>query len=132
MFFRCDNDVVDHQVVSMLFEDDVTVIFSMSSFTPDTSRSLKIMGTKGELRAHTVRKSIEVTSFATGEIREVIVESEGGHGGGDTGIMVSFCKYLRGEIDASDISEANISSQNHRLCFKAEESRLNGGKLMML
>ena len=52
--FQCDNDVVDHQVVSMQFEDDITAIFSMSSLTPDTSRSIKIMGTKGEIKGHTV------------------------------------------------------------------------------
>ena len=30
--YKCDNDVVDHQTVNMLFEDDITVTFSMNAF----------------------------------------------------------------------------------------------------
>lgn len=30
--FKCDNDVVDHQTVNMIFEDDITVTFTMNAF----------------------------------------------------------------------------------------------------
>ena len=130
--FQCDNDVVDHQVVSLAFEDGVTALFSMSSLTPDTSRSIKIMGTKGQIKAHTVPSTIIVTNFLTREEREIYVDAKGGHGGGDAGIMAALCKYLRGEISSEDVSEARISALNHMLCFKAEESRLKGGALMTL
>ena len=130
--FQCDNDVVDHQVVSMQFEDDVTVLFSMCSLTPDTSRSIKIMGTKGQIKGHTSHETLIVSNFTTRETKEVPVVAVGGHGGGDTGIMQAFCKYLRGEIGSEDVSEAGISALNHRLCFKAEESRLAGGELVRL
>ena len=30
--FKCDNDLVNHQVVNMLFEDDITVSFTMNPF----------------------------------------------------------------------------------------------------
>ena len=130
--YQCDNDVVDHQVTNMQFEDGVTVMFSMASLTPDTSRSLKIMGTKGELRAHTVPHRIAITNFKNYEEREIIVEAGDGHSGGDEGIMHAFVKYLRGQIPANKVSEAGISAKNHRLCFKAEESRVNGGALVKL
>ena len=130
--FQCDNDVVDHQVVNLLFEDDVTVSFTMTSFTPDMSRSIKVMGTKGEIKGHTSKKELIVTNFVTREKREEPVVAVGGHGGGDIGIMIAFCKYLRGEIGPEEVSEARISALNHRLCFKAEESRLAGGALIQL
>jgi len=131
--YQCDNDVVDHQVVNMEFEDGITAMFSMSSLTPDTSRSLKIMGTKGQIKAHTKSDIVLVTDFITRTDREVSVEkAKGGHGGGDSGVMSAFCRYLRGEIGSADVSEASISAQNHRLCFKAEESRHNGGKVIKL
>ena len=37
---RRDNDVVDHQTVNMLFEDDVTVVFTMTGFTQGGGRYL--------------------------------------------------------------------------------------------
>jgi predicted dehydrogenase len=125
--FKCDNDVVDHQVVSMLFEGDVTVIFSMCAFTPDISRSIKIMGTLGQIKGHTSKKAVTVQNFLTGEEREINTTAVGGHGGGDTGIMRAFCDYVNG-IDVPGISEIGISAKNHALCFAAEESRLRGGE----
>lgn len=38
--YRCDNDVVDHQVVSLWMEDEVTVNFSMDAFTRDSGRKI--------------------------------------------------------------------------------------------
>jgi len=129
--FQCDNDVVDHQVVSMSFEDDITVLFSMTAFTPETSRSIKIMGTKGQIKAHTSKDTAEVSNFITGETREIDTTAVGGHGGGDSGIMTSLIDYLHGK-DVPDISEIQISTANHMLCFAAEKSRKNGGALVML
>jgi predicted dehydrogenase len=128
--YQCDNDVVDHQVVSMEFEDGVTAIFSMSSFTPDISRSIKIMGTRGQIRGHSGPESIKVFNFIDRSEREILVGSRGGHGGGDAGIMEAFCAYLTGKSLDNTISEANISAQNHMLCFAAEKSRLQGGAIV--
>lgn len=44
--FKCDNDVVDHQTVNMIFEDDITVTFTMNAFNKG-GRFIHIMGTKG-------------------------------------------------------------------------------------
>ena len=47
--FHCDNDVVDHQIVNMVFEDNITVAFSMEAHTSYGGRRTRIMGTKGDL-----------------------------------------------------------------------------------
>ncbi|MCL2426944.1 MAG: Gfo/Idh/MocA family oxidoreductase [Oscillospiraceae bacterium] len=130
--YQCDNDVVDHQVVSMEFENGVTAIFSMSSFTPDISRSIKIMGTKGQLKAHQDNEDIIISDFATRKDRVVKIKVTGGHGGGDGGIMRAFCKYINGDDSISGITEIDISTANHMLCFAAEESRLKGGQVVEL
>jgi len=82
--YQCDNDVVDHQVVSMEFEDSVTVIFSMTAFTPEISRSIKIMGTKGQMKVHTVPHTIEITKFKAypqTEERTITIQDAAGHSG---------------------------------------------------
>jgi len=129
--YQCDNNVVDHQVVSMEFEDGVTAIFSMTAFTPETSRSIKIMGTKGQIKAHTGYDKIIVSDFITGKDREISIKSDGGHGGGDEGIMRAFCDYVRGR-DIAGISDIHVSAKSHQLCFAAEESRLNNGAIVEL
>ena len=130
--FQTDNDVVDHQSVNMEFEGGITALFSMSSLTPDTSRSIKIMGTKGQIRAHSSIDSIGIDCFSTRLSREVKTVAVGGHGGGDIGIMEAFCEYVATGIAPEGISEARISAENHMLCFAAEQSRLNDGETIEL
>jgi len=132
--FQCDNNVVDHQVVSMEFEDGITAMFSMSSFTPDISRTIKIMGTKGQIKGHSELNSIKIYNFNTNEEREIVVTSTSGHGGGDMGIMETFCAYVSNDAQNKEvdnkIAEAKISATNHMLCFAAEKSRLENGHVV--
>ncbi|MBO5930370.1 MAG: Gfo/Idh/MocA family oxidoreductase, partial [Clostridia bacterium] len=63
--YKCDNDVVDHQTVNLLFEDDITVTFTMNAFNKG-GRFIHIMGTKGEIHAATDGDvPIEIYSFET-------------------------------------------------------------------
>ncbi len=128
--YRCDNDVVDHQVVNMLFEDDVTVSFTMCAFNKG-GRYIHIMGTKGELRAAMDGNNEPMTfyDFQTQQTTLIPIEAAdgvlGGHGGGDEGIMNSLYHYFRGTYTGNAISEIEISVNNHLLVFAAEESRKN-------
>jgi len=133
--FRCDNNVVDHQIVNMEFEGGITAAFSMCSFTPEISRSIKIMGTKGQIRGHMEKGCITVTAFRDMKERSVNIEYTdvaSGHGGGDHGLMQAFCKYIRGEYAGSGISDVRVSAASHMIAFAAEESRLGGGKVVEL
>ncbi|HEY8424970.1 MAG TPA: Gfo/Idh/MocA family oxidoreductase [Limnochordales bacterium] len=62
--YRCDNDVVDHQVVAIEFEGGVTAAFSVCAFTEENTRTLRLMGTRGEIRGHLEKGEIEVRRFA--------------------------------------------------------------------
>ena len=44
--YACDNDVVDHQVVNMEFENGATAAFTMNAFTKNGCRETRICGTK--------------------------------------------------------------------------------------
>ncbi|MBO5907092.1 MAG: Gfo/Idh/MocA family oxidoreductase [Clostridia bacterium] len=129
--FKCPNNVVDHQVVNLLFEDDVTVSFSMNAFNKG-GRTIKIMGTKGELNATFGDPIIKLYDFLTEKEREINIESGkvddtivGGHGGGDTGIMLALRDLILG-IPNSSICDIGESCDNHMIAFAAEESRILG------
>ena len=126
--YSCDNDVVDHQVVNMEFEDGCTVSFTMNAFN-EGGRGIHIFGTKGELVRECDAKTLRFYSFET-EKWETIEATGGGndvtsgHGGGDTGIMVDILSLLRGETPSNSVCEVRTSYENHLIGFAAEKARL--------
>ncbi|MGI6781418.1 MAG: Gfo/Idh/MocA family protein [Acholeplasmataceae bacterium] len=126
--FQSDNDVADHQVTIIEFEDGVTATFNLSAFTNKIHRSLKIMGTYGEIRATEVGKIIEVWPFGKDPYYVEVDEIVGGHGGSDTVFMDNFMKsYLYGEKFDSTLA---MSIESHVIAYGAEASRLENGKMI--
>lgn len=125
--YLCDNDVVDHQVVAMEFANEVTAVFTMSAFTEKSNRTLKLMGTVGEIRASMETNEIEVRLFGRGK-HEIIklVDPEGhiGHGGGDKRLVDDFAKTLRNQGNYESSTSASASVESHLMAFAAERSRL--------
>lgn len=122
--FKCDNDVADHQVVSMLFERDITVNFLLTGFTEDMTRTIRVFGTKGEIRGHFDKRELQVISF--GEDREVITTSAplmGSHGGADFQMMDAFVEMVSGSQNVSSLTTPEDSIESHMMAFAAEESR---------
>lgn len=125
--YRCDNDVVDHQSVILKFNNNVIVSFMMTAFNKESSRTIKIMGARGEIRGHMEKSEIEVLDFNTGNTTTIKVNASGeGHGGGDEGLMKDFVTYLRTGIKSNRLSFATESYQSHLMAFAAEESRMSG------
>lgn len=129
--YQCDNNVVDHQTVNMVFEGGVTVVFTMSAFNRG-GRFIHIMGTKGELRAAMdgQKTPIRLYDFETKQTEEIPIAAkdgiQGGHGGGDDGIIYSVYDYLTGQYKGSSISDIRTSVENHLIVFAAEQARKQG------
>lgn len=128
--YKCDNDVVDHQTVNMLFEDNITATFTMCPFNKG-GRFIHIMGTKGELHAAMADDSpIRIFDFETRVTEEIPMTGRDGvafgHGGGDEGIVYTLYDYLNGIGQSESISNIRISVENHLLVFAAEQARKNG------
>lgn len=127
--FKCNNDVVDHQVVNLEFENSAVASFHMSAFNKG-GRHIRIMGTKGEIFGDMSKGTIELYHFSNKET-ELIDPSErklsdsivDGHGGGDGGIVNTLYQYLTEDYDGDLLSEIGISVQNHMIAFAAERSR---------
>ena len=125
--FKCDNDVVDHQTVNLLYEDGVTATFTMNAFNKG-GRFIHIMGTKGELHAAIDGETpITIYDFETKETKTYdVITSNGinnGHGGGDYGIIRTLYDYLNDNDDGISTSSITTSVLNHLVVFAAEKSR---------
>ena len=128
--YRCDNDVVDHMVIQMLFEGEITVTFTMHAFSHENCRTMRYNGTNASLRIHGGRGEMRLYDFRSGQERDIPVAArQGGHGGGDAGLMTAFVQTMEGEEQALRTS-ARDSLESHLMAFAAEESRLNGGQLI--
>jgi len=124
--YACDNDVVDNQVVNMLFEGGRTASFTMTAFNEAGHRKTHIFGTKGSIYGDGAK--ITRFDFLTDET-EVIDTSVtdasllGGHGGGDYGIMHSFVEAVSSGDPSKVLSGADESLETHRMVFAAERAR---------
>lgn len=121
--YSCDNDVLENQTVMMKFSNNIEASFIMSAFTPETSRTIKVMGENGIIRGNMEKNEIEIHNFTTKAICKVeIPKSIHGHGGGDFGIMKELLLFLDGKIEKLESSLDN-SIESHLMAFAAEESR---------
>ena len=134
--YHCDNDVVDHQQTNLLMEDGSTISFTMCAFTEDCYRYFKAMGTKGEIEADMKSNVIHVREFGKGEETTDVGKLSAdlkGHGGGDSGIVKDFLEMLLSGAEPNErTTTLEHSMESHFIALAAEESRLNGGKVIQL
>lgn len=147
--YRCDNTVVDNQIVNLLFENGVTVSMEMCAFTQKCERAINIMGSKGQLRGNMEENSLTLFDFSTGNQTQfkLHLPPGGGHSGSDTSMMKDFCAQVSAALAnaQSNVPGANGSAapsatgavqtkssaeqsvESHLMALAAEESRLQGG-----
>lgn len=129
--YHCDNNVVDHQIVNMEFANGANANFTLSAFAEQEVRSVRIMGTKGEIIGNMEDGTYTLKRYATGERVEFHCGVAGdGHGGGDERMVADFLHLVREhqeEAMSSALTSATASLQSHLIAFASEESRLQGG-----
>ena len=134
--FYCDNDVVDHQIVEMTFENGIDATLTMTAFTASGGRIIKFFGTLGEIVLNEEEDTITIKQFGKlpteYEVIRISAIAEQGysHGGGDKGLIIRLYEILCGNTSEETSLEASIES--HLMGIYAEESRLQGGKLKYL
>jgi predicted dehydrogenase len=120
--WKCDNDVVDHQVVNLQFDRDITATFTMTAFTLDGGRLLRAHGTTGELQFN--ESTITIKTFADQNVQKIQIGAEaGGHGGGDARVLENWLLALHSRDGASVVANAQESLASHTVVFAAEKSR---------
>jgi predicted dehydrogenase len=134
--YHCDNDVVDHQMVTMEFDSGASVVLVMHGHSHEEGRTMRYDGTRATLRGHFYLngdQEIQIHDHLTGKV-EVIrptanLATVSGHGGGDTGLMAAFVRAVRAPSAA--LTTARESLESHLMAFAAEEARVNGSIVAM-
>lgn len=129
--FHCDNDVVDHQIVNMQMEGGASLSLTMSAFTSIGGRTIKVMGTLGDLWGDMHENKIRIGVF--GKEPQVIdlgkeEKDFAGHGGGDRLLMEQFVDLMQGKKPDGTITTLETSVESHLVALAAEKSRLENGE----
>ena len=132
--WKCANDVVDHQSVTIEFADGCTATLNMIGGCAKPSRSLHLIGTRGEIQGVFEDSRFVIRHIdprAGHEYSEQVVDVnikgdttgvQGGHGGGDLRLVGDFLQILRGEEPSISSTGIEDSVTGHQLGFCADES----------
>ena len=129
--YRCDNDVVDHQLLTMELADETILSLSMDIFTQDDCRRTHIKMTHGEIFGD--ERKLHVHRFRRGHNRVYDFEELAGHpfhAGADLRLIEDFVDALTrpGHPFLCTIED---SIESHRICYAAERSRRTGETIRM-
>lgn len=121
--YACDNDVADHQVVSLEFEGGLSATFTATAFTDHRVRETELLGSHGSVQGNGSR--LRVTDFRTRTVEEWEVAMTDEHLGGDEGLMEAFLEAVEaGRPELLSSPEEALAS--HLMAFAAERSRRRG------
>ena len=130
--YRCDNDVVDNQSITMEMENGVTVGFHMCGLNRNNYRAIHIMGTKGDITGNLEEELLVLHQFGGKEetLRIDARETASGHSGGDFGMLHDmFEARSQGRATLTSLRQ---SLESHYMALAAEQSRLSGGAMIDL
>ena len=135
--FHGGNTAVDHQVLNLLFEDEVTATFTMSAF--DEGRNFEIHGTRASLRAGDFYKThagadIIIRDHDSTDVSKINVVDQNPHpkfGDYHMGGDVGFAKDLHNEFTTASEPLTSLSSSvhSHIIAFAAEAARKSNAKI---
>jgi hypothetical protein len=130
--YRCDSDVLDHQVVNVEYESGVVASFMLTAFAPMEGRKTRIGGSRGHLEVGDGR--VEVYRFLDRSVETLVPlglagdgpATDGGHAGGDEGLVRAFVGALADGDWSRVPTDGHASLRSHLVVWAAEEARLAG------
>jgi predicted dehydrogenase len=126
--WRCDNNVVDHQAVTVQFADGCVATHTVTGGSARPCRSMHLLGSRGEIQGVMEEGCFVVRTMdpeAPGGYREEKVETDapgGAHGGGDLLLVADFVRVIRGQTPSLSTTSLADSIYGARIGFAADES----------
>ena len=140
--YHSENDAIDNQVVNLEFEDGSNANLTMTAFSAECYRVTHVHGTAGDVYGNSEDGLLHVNIY--GEKEKIVdvskeklfntddIELDDGHGGGDYYLYKDFIDYITADSPSVTRTTIDQSIESHVLGFNAEESRLDGGKVIKL
>lgn len=132
--YKLDNDAPDNQVVNLEFASGVVASLTVTAFSKETHRQIKIHGSLGEIEADLEAKTIILKPYLGDDEKIDLTKFTNEfefHQGGDNNMLVDFAKNVRDNTKVSTLTDINYSVTSHIMALDAEESRLNNGKVFL-
>jgi predicted dehydrogenase len=141
--YDCDNNVVDNQVVNLLFQGGITATYTLNALNKDGGRKTRIYGTKGELHVDGGNGRLlngrwffddvcfRRFDFLTDTFVDEHVADEpetllSGHDFGDYYLMEAFTQAIRRKSPVTIRTGPEVTLESHSTVFAAERSRRSG------
>ena len=119
--YRCGNNVCDHQVAALNFENGACAVFTVSAFSKRNTRTIKLMGTEGEIGGCIEDGTIVLKRFVSDREEHFRVTHDGTkHCGGDSGLI----RYFAELMEKDDYKLDKRIFEAHRAVIAAEQSRV--------
>ncbi|MEX2501828.1 MAG: Gfo/Idh/MocA family oxidoreductase, partial [Trueperaceae bacterium] len=93
--YRCDNDVCDHQTVTATFANGFVATLTVTAFSEENTRTVRIFGTHGEIEGHLGTGRIALHEFASGTTVRHDVAPADGHADADRALLLDLLGRLR-------------------------------------
>lgn len=131
--YKCDNNVVDHQVVNLQFTNGGTAQLTMTAFSEECFREIRLHCENGDIAGNMIDNVLTCNIFGKESYKvdvNIVSDTDYGHGGGDLGMMETLIDFYKGESKLN--TTITESMQSHYMGFAAEESRKGNGKSIKL
>ena len=125
--YRCDNNVVDHQLILFEYDGGLTIGFQMHGHSHDNIRTLRVSLSRATIRGHLENRELDVHYYLDG--RQELIHTGGPddrHGGGDTLMLHDFIRLVREGRPKDVVASAEESYLSHLLVFATEAARKSG------
>ncbi len=131
--YKSDNNVVDHQSVSVMFANGATGTHNMVGGTSYGTRTIHITGTKGVIKGDFEKAKFVLSKIDPrpgcehDDIKFDLKIDNDTHGGGDLDLVRDFVAYVRNEQPSVSCTDIHDSLSGHLVVFLADKSRENNG-----
>jgi len=132
--FSMDNNVCDHEIVNMKFEDGSTASHTVTAFSDKFYRRTIVSGTKGEIIGNDLDGVLHIRIFG-GKKKNIHTKwLKGlGHLDGDIGLIRNWVNLLNGKLkDDSKVTYLSETLASHKIVLAAEESRTKNGEIQII